>query len=144
MESKKQLISQLKKLRQSAFNQNLLKVIFLTIFVILAPIIIYSKIQESDILTVVVLFIAETLFIGIIIILLNSGIFNNNIQNSSIYKCIENPGLVTEIIVTSEKIVFEIKGLEDETLFIKESIFKTEILKNIQDVFGENKIVNNY
>jgi len=144
MGSKKQLISQLKTLRQSAFNQNLLKVIFLTIFVILAPISIFSKIQESDILTVVILFIAEAFFIGIIIILLKSGFFNNNIQNSSIYKCIENPGLVKEIIVTSEKIVFEIKGLEDETLFIKESIFRTEMLKNIQDVFGENKIVNNY
>lgn len=144
MESKKQLISQLKKVRKNAFNQNLLKIIFLTIFVILAPISIYSKVQESDILTVVVLLIAETFFIGLIIVLLKSGISNNKIQNSSIYQCIEHPSLVTEIIVTSDKIVFEIKGLEDETLFIKESIFRTEMLKNIKDVFGENIIVNNY
>jgi hypothetical protein len=141
MESKKQLITQLKKLRNSAFNQNLLKVIFLSVFVILAPISIYSKIQESDILTVIVLLIAETFFIGIIIILLKSGIMNKNIHNSSIYQSIEDPGLVTEIIVTTEKIVFEIKGLEDETLFIKESTFRTEMLKNIKDVFGENKVV---
>lgn len=142
MDSKNLLISQLKKLRNNAFNQSLLKVIFLTIFVILAPISIYSKIQESDILTVIVLFIAETFFIGIIIILLKSGILNKNIRNSSIYQSINDPGLVTEIIVTPDKIVFEIKGLEDETLFIKESTFRTEILKNIKDVFGENKVVN--
>jgi len=141
MESKKRLISQLKKLRKSAFNQSLLKVIFLGIFVILAPISIYSKIKESDILTVIVLLIAETFFVGIIIILLKSGISNRNIHNSSIYQSIEKPGLVTEIIVTSEKIVFEIKGLEDETLYIKESTFRTEILKNIKNVFGENKVV---
>jgi len=142
MDSKKLLISQLKKLRNNAFNQSLLKVIFLTIFVILAPISIYSKIQESDILTVIVLFIAEAFFIGIIIILLKSGILNKNICNSSIYQSINEPGLVTEIIVTPDKIVFEIKGLEDETLFIKESTFRSEMLKNIKDVFGENKVVN--
>jgi hypothetical protein len=144
MDGKENLIRHLKKLRKNLFYSRIGKITPLFFFVILTPISIYSKVQEKDILTVVLLTIAELFFLGIIVVVLKSATEYNNIKNSRIYQCIENPGAVNEIVVTPHKIVFEIKGMEDESIFLRESKFRTELLTYIKEVFGEKKIVINY
>jgi hypothetical protein len=143
MESKERLIRNLKKHRKKEFFSRLVKIIFLSVFIILTPIIIYEKIQEKDFMTVVLLSISELIISVIAIILLKIAIKFYQIKNSGIFRCIENPQAVSEIVVTPCKIVFEIKGMEDETIFLKHSVFRTEILTTFKEVFGENKFVNN-
>jgi hypothetical protein len=141
MEAKEKLIKNLKRLRENEFYLRLGKLIFLFVFVILTPIAIVERIIEGDVLTLVILFIAELIFVGISYIFFKDAIELKNITNSRIYQCIDNPVAVTEIVVTPDKIVFELKGMEDESIFLKHSGFKTELVDNIKEVFGENKIV---
>ena len=144
MDTKERLVKHLKKLRKNEFYFLLVKIIFITTFLILTPIIIYEKIQERDFITIVLLLIAEMVLILVAIMLLKTAFEIFKIENSSIYQCINNPNAVTEIVITPNKIVFEIKGMEDETLFLKKSHFRSEMLSYIKEVFGENKIVDNY
>ena len=142
METKDKLVKQLNKLRLDELYSRLLRIFLLTIFIILIPILIYDKFIEKDTLTALVLLLAELLFIGIDIALYKGATEFFNLKNSRIYQCLENTEAVTEIVVTPIKIVFEIKGMEDETIFLKPSDFRTEFIKNIAKVFGENRIAN--
>jgi hypothetical protein len=111
--------------------------------VILSVFMIIDKIKERDFSTVILLFISGVLFSAIAYLFYKSAIDFYSIHKSRIYSCIENPEHVTEIIVTDKKILFEIKGMEDETLFIKDSGRKKEILDSIKIIFGDDKIVMN-
>jgi len=142
MDRKTRLIKNLKRLRKNEFYSRLIKIILLAIIILLTPITIFEKIRDGDFMTGVVLLIAELFLIGIGIMFLKSALEFYDIKNSRIYQCIENKGAVTEIVVTPIKIVFEIKGMEDETIFLKPSKFRTEFIKNITEVFGEKKIAN--
>jgi hypothetical protein len=142
METKDKLVKQLNKLRLDELYSRLLRIFLLTIFIILIPILIYDKFIEKDTLTALVLLLAELLFIGIDIALYKGATEFFNLKSSRIYQCLENTEAVTEIVVTPFKIVFEIKGMEDETIFLKPSEFRTEFINNITKVFGENKIAN--
>lgn len=141
MDAKEKLTKNLKRLRKNEFYFRLGKLIFLFVFVILTPIAIIERIIEGDVLTLVILFIAELIFIGISYIFFKDAIELKNITNSRIYQCIDNPVAVTEIVVTPDKIVFELKGMEDESILLKNSSSRTELINNIKEVFGENKIV---
>jgi hypothetical protein len=102
---------------------------------------IVDQFKEQDIFTAIFLLIAELIFIGIVILLYRSAIEFNNISNSRIYQCIDSPEKITEIVVTPTKIVFEIKGMEDETIFLNDNSFRKEFLASVKNVFGNNKIV---
>lgn len=141
MEAKEKLTRNLKQLRNSEFYITQGKLILLFVFVIITPIAMFERINEGDILTFIILFIAEILFIGISYVLFKGALELKNITNSRIYQCIENPVAVTEIVVTPTKIVFELKGMEDESILLKDSSRRIELINNIKEVFGENKIV---
>jgi len=143
MEGREQFIIQLKRLRKNEFYSRLVKLIILAVFIILTPFVIVEKIQEKDIMTLGILLFAELFFIGITVLIFKAAFEFFSIKNSRIYQCIENPGAVTEIVITPHKIVFEIKGMEDETIFLKQSQFRSELVNNIKKVFGENIIVKN-
>jgi len=142
MESKEVFVRHLKNIRRKEFYSRLSKVLFLAFFIILIPFILYSKAKESDILTMIVLLIAEFIFIAINFNLIKEALEFRVIKNSRIYQSIENPETVSEIIVSPFKIIFELKEMEDETLFIKHSVFRTKIIMSIKEVFGETKIVH--
>ena len=142
MNEKKELIKQLNSQRKANFFSQLIKVIFISIFIILAPFVIYYKWLNEDVLTVSLLIIAELVFIIIGLVLFNTAKEFYSIKKSRIYQCIDNPENVTEIIVSPQKILFEIKGMEDETIFLKHSDYRNKVLSNINKVFGVNKIVN--
>lgn len=144
MEAKKKLIKQLRQKYKVLFYSQLIKVLFVLLFILLTPFSIYEKWQDNEFLTLILLIIAELVFIFILIILFNSAKEHYSLKNSSIYKCIDNPENITEIIVTPKKILFEIKGMEDETIFIKHSAKRERLLSYIKQIFGENKIINNY
>lgn len=144
MEAKKKLIKQLRQKYKVLFYSQLIKVLFVLLFILLTPFSIYEKWQDNEFLTLILLIIAELVFIFIFIILFNSAIEHYSLKNSSIYKCIDNPENITEIIVTPKKILFEIKGMEDETIFIKHSAKRERLLSYLKQIFGENKIINNY
>lgn len=144
MDAKKELIKQLHKKYNVHFYSQLIKVLIILLFILLTPFSIYEKWQENEILTLILLIITESVFIFILIILFNSAKEHYSLKNSSIYKCIDNPESITEIIVTQKKILFEIKGIEDETIFIKHSAKRERLLSYIKQIFGENKIINNY
>lgn len=140
MDRNTRLIKNLKRLRKNEFISRLIKIILLTIIIFLTPFTIYEKIADGDLLTGFVLLLAELFLIGIGIMLLRSALEFYDIKNSRIYQCIENHEAVTEIVVTPQKIVFEIKGMEDETIYLKHSKFRNELISNITKVFGESKI----
>lgn len=142
MNAKEKLITNLKRHRKNGIYVCFIELILSLIFVVLTPIAIYEIIIEGDILTIVILSIAEIIFIGISIFLFKNIIELKNITNSRIYQCIENPVAMTEIIIRSKKIIFEIKGMRDETLYLSQSKFRNELIQNIINVFGTDKIVN--
>ena len=142
MEAKEKLIRNLKSHRRNEIYVRSIELILSLPFVFLTPIAIYDIITEGDILTIIILFIAEIIFIGISFFLVKIVSELKNIKNSTIYQCIENPAAMTEIIIRSKKIIFEIKGMRDETLHISQSKFRNELIENIINVFGTDKIVN--
>jgi hypothetical protein len=143
MQTKLLFAKQLIKQRQIEFYLRAVKVLLLFIIIVLSILMIFDKIQEREFSTVILLLISVVLFSAIAYLLYKSAMDFYSIHKSRIYSCIENPEYVTEIIVTSQKILFEIKGMEDETLFIKDSERKKEILESIKKIFGEDKIVIN-
>ena len=144
MENHLILIKQLRRIQRTEFYNHAIKLIPLSLFVFFSPLLILDKFYKKDYLTILFLIVAELIFIGIAIVCYRMAKEKYSFKNSRIYQCIQNPELVTEIIVSSNKILFEIKGMEDETIFLKQSNLKSEILANIKEAFGENKIINNY
>jgi len=143
MQTKLLFVKQLIRQRKIEFYLRAYKILLLIIIVILSVFMIIDKIKERDISTIILLLISVVFFSAIAYMLYKSAMDYYSIHKSRIYSCIENPANVTEIIVTSQKILFEIKGMEDETLFIRDSGRKREILESIKIIFGDDKIVMN-
>lgn len=143
MNEKEKFIKQLKKLRRNEFYRYLVKIIFIAILLSINPILVFDKIQEKDWITVVFLSIAEMLFIVIIITIIKPAGELFRIRYSRIYQCINIPEKVTEIVIKTDRIIFELKEMEDEIIYIRESDFRSEIVETIRLVFGSGKIVMN-
>lgn len=141
MSQKLLFAKQLIKQRRIEFYLHAYKILFLLIIVALSLFMIVDKIQERDFSSVIFLLISVVLFSAFAYMLYKSAMNFYSIHKSSIYSCIDNPEQVTEIIVTPQKILFEIKGMEDETLFMKDCQRKEEILDSIKNIFGKEKIV---
>ena len=144
MNREEKFIKQLTKIYRTAFLSNMIKLILISLFIILSTILIWNKFEEKEYMTIIFLIIADIVFIGLAIILFKMSREYSSLKNSRINHCIHNPDLISEIIITPTKIVFEIKGMEDETILIKESKFKSELITNIKEVFGNNNIVKNH
>jgi hypothetical protein len=143
MDARTHFIKQLKRLRKIEFYTLMFKSLFFFVLCLCLSIILIEKFQERDNSTALFLLISLIFFIGIAIMFLKGALEFNSIENSQIINCIEKPYLVTEIIINSKKIKFEIRGMEDETIFLKNSARKDEIIQSIILIFGKDKIVMN-
>lgn len=143
MQTKPLFVKQLSIQRKREFFFRASKVLLILIIIVLAAFMIIDKVNVGDYATAVFLIISVVFYCTIAYLLFRSAMEFYSIHNSRIYFCIEKPEYVTEIIVTPQKILFEIKGMEDEALFIKNSKRKDEILESIKNTFGDDKIVMN-
>jgi hypothetical protein len=141
MGAKEKLIKNLKSHRRNEIYFRSVELILSLLFVFLTPAAIYDIIIEGDSLTIIILCITEIIFLGISFFLTKIILDLKNITNSRIYQCIENPLAMNEIIIRSKKIIFEIKGMQDETLYLSQSKFRNELIENVINVFGSDKIV---
>lgn len=141
MENKNYLIKQLKYLRRVEFFSNFSKLIILLLFVMLSPIAIYEKIINSELFIALILMVAEIVFIVLSINFFSKAKEYSSIKKSRLFQCVNNPELVSEIIISKNKILFEIKGMQDETLYLKESEYRTKIIDSIVLIFGKNKVI---
>ncbi len=141
MENKNYFIKQLKYLRRVEFFSNFSKLIILLLFVMLSPIAIYEKIINSELFIALILMVAEIVFIVLSINFFSKAKEYSSIKKSRLFQCVNNPELVSEIIISKNKILFEIKGMQDETLYLKESEYRTKIIDSIVLIFGKNKVI---
>lgn len=135
-------IKQLKYLRRVDFYSYVSKLIILLLFVVLSPIAIYEKIVNSELLIALILVVAEIIFIVLSINFYIKAKEFSSIKRSRLYQCIKNPELVNEILVSKNKILFEIKGMQDETLYMKDSEYRKKIIDSIKSTFGESKVIH--
>jgi len=141
MENSNFFIKQLKYLRRVEFYNYASKLIILLLFVVLTPIAIYEKIVNSELFIALILVVAEILFIVLSINFYIKAKEFSSIKGSRMYQCVEKPALVNEILVSKNKILFEIKGMQDDTLFIKDSEYRNKIIDSIKSIFGSEKVI---
>jgi len=141
MENINFIIQQLKYLRKIEFYNYASKLGILLIFVVLSPIAIYEKTINSEFLLALILIFAEIVFLVLCINFYNKAKDFSSIKRSRLYQCIEKPELLNEIIVSDHKILFEIKGMEDETIYIRDSEYRDKIIDSIKSVFGSSIVI---
>lgn len=130
--------------RKARLRNQLIKGSFMLVLAILNLIMIYAEALKGSILVTTILIFGEILFIGIIFMLVIPLRNLIEIENSKIVKCIKEPEIVIKIVVSYEKLIIHLEGQEEVTLFIKHSISRAKLLANIEEVFGEEKIIRNY
>jgi len=137
------LIFHLKRIQKREFITSVIQLVSISFFVILTPFLIIEKILVNEYVTAFVLLIAEIIFFGIAVIIFKQIRENSSRYNRLINVCTENPGLVTEIIISKFRIHFEIKGFEDVSIFVKGTKYRKEIIISIKFLFDESQIVYN-
>jgi hypothetical protein len=121
----------------------MVKLFLLVLFVLLNPILIYDGIITRKVFTVILLSIAEFLFLFLSYSTYSDVKNKNSFSKSRIYKGFQNQNIVNRIIVSDNKIIFDISGMEDESVYLKISEYKRKIVNSLKSVFGESKIVTN-
>lgn len=141
MDNEKILIDNISKLQKWEFYKWLINLVIISILVFISPFLIVEKYMTGDYLTCLFLLLAEIVLIGVAYILFKLVKEKASIKNNNIYRCIQNPELVTEIIVSENRIHFEIKGMEDVSIFFRHREEGKKLVSIIRLVFGESKIV---
>lgn len=137
------LFKQFNRLYKIEYYSKLVKLIPLVLFVVLSPILIYDEFISGKYLTVVFLLIAEMLFLFLSFSMYSDIRGKTSFVKSRIYKCFQNQNIMSKIIVSDNKILFDISDLEDEAIYLKDSEYKRNIVNSLKSVFGESKIVSN-
>lgn len=137
------LFKQFNRLYKIEYYSKLVKLIPLVLFVVLSPILIYDEFISGKYLTVVFLLIAEMLFLFLSFSMYSDIRGKTSFVKSRIYKCFQNQNIMSKIIVSDNKILFDISDLEDEAIYLKDSEYKRNIVNSLKTVFGESKIVSN-
>ncbi|MFA5431858.1 MAG: hypothetical protein WC319_03180 [Candidatus Paceibacterota bacterium] len=139
----KYLITQFRRLYKIELFNKMVKLFLLVLFVLLNPILIYDGIITRKVFTVILLSIAEFLFLFLSYSTYSDVKNKNSFSKSRIYKGFQNQNIVNRIIVSDNKIIFDISGMEDESVYLKISEYKRKIVNSLKSVFGESKIVTN-
>ena len=139
----KYLITQFRRLYKIELFNKMVKLFLLVLFVLLNPILIYDGIITRKVFTVILLSIAEFLFLFLSYSTYSDVKNKNSFSKSRIYKGFQNQNIVNRIIVSDNKIIFDISGMEDESLYLKNSEYKRKIVNSLKSVFGESKIITN-
>ena len=121
----------------------MVKLFLLVLFVLLNPILIYDGIITRKVFAVILLSIAEFLFLFLSYSTYSDVRNKNSFSKSRIYKGFQNQNIVNRILVSDNKIIFDISGMEDESLYLKNSEYKRKIVNSLKSVFGESKIITN-
>lgn len=137
------LFTQFNRLYKIEYYSKLVKLIPLVLFVVLSPILIYDEFISGKYLTVVFLLIAEMLFLFLSFSMYSDIRGKTSFVKSRIYKCFQNQNIMSKIIVSDNKILFDISDMEDEVIYLKDSEYKRNIVNSLKSVFGESKIVSN-
>lgn len=137
------LFTQFNRLYKIEYYSKLVKLIPLVLFVVLSPILIYDEFISGKYLTVVFLLIAEMLFLFLSFSMYSDIRGKTSFVKSRIYKYFQNQNIMSKIIVSDNKILFDISDMEDEAIYLKDSEYKRNIVNSLKSVFGESKIVSN-
>lgn len=143
MDDKAYLIKQIKKLRKIDYYYNLLILIIIMFFILICPVVIYNIIIKNEFLSAILLIFAEVFFITLSVNYYKKVRDLSANKRSRILDCIENPEKVTEIIILPNRILFEIKGKQDDSIVLKESEYRSQIIESIKLVFINANIVVN-
>lgn len=137
------LFKQFNRLYKIEYLSKLVKFVPLVLFVLLSPILIYDEFILGKYLTVVFLIIAEFLFLFLSYSMYSDIRDKTSFTKSRIYKGFQDKNIVNRIIVSDNKILFDISDMEDEAIYLKDSEYKRNIVNSLKSVFGESKIVSN-
>ena len=137
------LIGQFNRLYIIEYYSKLAKLIPLVLFVALNPILIYDEFIAGKYLTTIFLIIAELLFLFLFFTMNKDIRERTSFAKSRISKCFQNQNILNKIIVSDNKILFDISDMKDEAIYIKNSEYKRNIVNSLKKVFGESKIVSN-
>ena len=137
------LFKQFNRLYKIEYLSKLVKFVPLVLFVLLSPIVIYDEFILGKYLTVVFLLIAEFLFLFLSYSMYSDIRDKTSFTKSRIYKGFQDKNIVNRIIVSDNKILFDISDMEDEAIYLKDSEYKRNIVNSLKSVFGESKIVSN-
>ncbi|MBP8994471.1 MAG: hypothetical protein KBG30_11780 [Bacteroidales bacterium] len=137
------LIKQFKRLYKIEYFSKMVKLIPLLLFVVLSPILVYDEFISGKYLTAIFISIAELLFLFLSYTTFLSIKEKTSFSKSRINKCFQNQNILNKIIVSDNKILFDISDMEDEAIYLKSSEYKKVIVNSLKSVFGESKIVSN-
>ena len=137
------LFKQFNRLYKIEYLSKLVKFVPLVLFVLLSPILIYDEFILGKYLTVVFLLIAEFLFLFLSYSMYSDIRDKTSFTKSRIYKGFQDKNIVNRIIVSDNKILFDISDMEDEAIYLKDSEYKRNIVNSLKSIFGESKIVSN-
>ena len=137
------LFTQFNRLYKIEHLSKLVKFVPLVLFVLLSPILIYDELISGKYLTVVFLLLAEFLFLFLSYSMYSDIRDKTSFTKSRIYKGFQDKNIVNRIIVSDNKILFDISDMEDEAIYLKDSEYKRNIVNSLKSVFGESKIVSN-
>ena len=137
------LFKQFNRLYKIEYLSKLVKFVPLVLFVLLSPILIYDEFILGKYLTVVFLIIAEFLFLFLSYSMYSDIRDKTSFTKSRIYKGFQDKNIVNRIIVSDNKILFDISDMEDEAIYLKDSEYKRNIVNSLKSEFGESKIVSN-
>ncbi|NLI41639.1 MAG: hypothetical protein GX421_10745 [Caldisericales bacterium] len=137
------LIKQFKRLYKIEYFSKMVKLIPLLLFVVLSPILVYDEFISGKYLTAIFISIAELLFLFLSYTTFLSIKGKTSFSKSRINKCFQNQNILNKIIVSDNKILFDISDMEDEAIYLKSSEYKKVIVNSLKSVFGESKIVSN-
>ena len=137
------LLKQFKRLYKIEYISKLVKFVPIVLFVLLSPILIYDELISGKYLTVVFLLLAEFLFLFLSYSMYSDIRGKNSFAKSRIFKGFQDKNIVNRIIVSDNKILFDISDMEDEAIYLNNSEYRRNIVNSLKKVFGESKIVSN-
>ena len=137
------LLKQFKRLYKIEYISKLVKFVPLVLFVLLSPILIYDELISGKYLTVVFLLLAEFLFLFLSYSMYSDIRGKNSFAKSRIFKGFQDKNIVNRIIVSDNKILFDLLDMEDEAIYLNNSEYRRNIVNSLKKVFGESKIVSN-
>jgi hypothetical protein len=140
MNDKEYLISQFKRLNNIDLLNSFFKLIPLLLFVFINPFVMYFEFINKNFFTFSFLIIAEILFAFLAYTIFLNILKIYDFSKSKIFYSIKNKEIVNKIILSNNKILFDLIGTEDEIVYLSNSDLKSKIVFAMKKYFGESKV----
>jgi len=135
------LINKFEQIYKIEVYLKLIKLIPTVFLIIICPFALFKEIVIFQYFNGIMLIIAETLLIFFLVNQIKNLKSRNFFKNSNILKCFFDKNILNKIIVTDNKLFFDINGIEDETIYLKNDKNMQKIINSLIIVFNESKIV---